>query len=95
MILTVTMNPAIDTAYQLDKLIIDDVNRVAPKKTAGGKGLNVSRVLCQLVRGVDRGVHGDGENHVHSFSRGQPTGPGSTQCLLRTARPSRASRPVG
>lgn len=28
MILTVTMNPAIDTAYQLDKLIIDDVNRV-------------------------------------------------------------------
>ncbi len=48
MILTVTMNPAIDTAYQLDKLIIDDVNRVAPKKTAGGKGLNVSRVLCQL-----------------------------------------------
>ena len=29
MILTVTMNPAIDTAYQLDKLIIDDVNRVA------------------------------------------------------------------
>ena len=48
MILTVTMNPAIDTAYQLDKLVIDDVNRVSPKKTAGGKGLNVSRVLCQL-----------------------------------------------
>ena len=38
MILTVTMNPAIDTAYQLDKLVIDDVNRVSPKKTAGGKG---------------------------------------------------------
>lgn len=48
MILTVTMNPAIDTAYQLDKLVIDDVNRVMPKKTAGGKGLNVSRVLTQL-----------------------------------------------
>ncbi len=30
MILTVTMNPAIDTAYQLDKLIIDDVNGVGP-----------------------------------------------------------------
>ena len=44
MILTVTMNPSIDTAYQLDHLIIDDVNRVVPKKTAGGKGLNVSRV---------------------------------------------------
>lgn len=48
MILTVTMNPSIDTAYQLDHLIIDDVNRVVPKKTAGGKGLNVSRVLVQL-----------------------------------------------
>ena len=32
MILTVTMNPAIDTAYQLDKLVIDDVNRVSPKR---------------------------------------------------------------
>ena len=48
MILTVTMNPSIDTRYQLDKLIIDDVNRVMPEKTAGGKGLNVSRVLLQL-----------------------------------------------
>ena len=48
MILTVTMNPSIDTRYQLDKLVIDDVNRVTPEKTAGGKGLNVSRVLLQL-----------------------------------------------
>lgn len=48
MILTVTMNPSIDTRYQLNKLIIDDVNRVTPEKTAGGKGLNVSRVLLQL-----------------------------------------------
>ena len=48
MILTVTMNPSVDTRYQLDELIIDDVNRVTPEKTAGGKGLNVSRVLLQL-----------------------------------------------
>ncbi len=48
MILTVTMNPSVDTRYQLDKLTIDDVNRVTPEKTAGGKGLNVSRVLLQL-----------------------------------------------
>lgn len=48
MILTVTMNPSIDTRCQLDKLIIDDVNRVTPEDTAGGKGLNVSRVLLQL-----------------------------------------------
>ena len=31
MILTVTMNPSIDTRYQLDELIIDDVNRVTPE----------------------------------------------------------------
>ena len=48
MILTVTMNPSVDTRYQLDELIIDDVNRVTPEKTAGGKGLNVARVLGQL-----------------------------------------------
>ena len=48
MILTVTMNPSVDTRYQLDELVIDDVNRVTPEKTAGGKGLNVARVLGQL-----------------------------------------------
>ena len=48
MILTVTMNPSVDTRYQLDTLVIDEVNRVSPEKTAGGKGLNVVRVLGQL-----------------------------------------------
>lgn len=48
MILTVTMNPSIDTRYTIDHLVVDDVNRVVPAKTAGGKGLNVSRVLVQL-----------------------------------------------
>lgn len=46
MILTVTLNPAVDISYPLDALVIDDVNRVTQvSKTAGGKGLNVSRVL--------------------------------------------------
>ena len=31
MILTVTMNPSVDTRYQLDELVIDDVNRVTPE----------------------------------------------------------------
>lgn len=54
MILTVTMNPAVDISYQVSDLKIDDINRVAlneVKKTAGGKGLNVSRVLRQA--GID------------------------------------------
>lgn len=45
-ILAVTMNPSIDVQYPLDHLKIDDVNRVTTvRKTAGGKGLNVARVL--------------------------------------------------
>ncbi|WP_125705841.1 hexose kinase [Lacticaseibacillus daqingensis] len=49
MILTVTMNPSIDIAYPLDHLAIDTVNRITDvRKTAGGKGLNVSRVIHLL-----------------------------------------------
>ncbi|GBG96325.1 hexose kinase [Lactococcus termiticola] len=48
-ILTVTLNPAIDIAYQLDHLALGSMNRVSKlSKTAGGKGLNVSRVLDEL-----------------------------------------------
>lgn len=49
MIITVTLNPAIDMSYQLDTLTLDGTNRVLHvEKTAGGKGLNVSRVLKQV-----------------------------------------------
>jgi len=49
MIATVTCNPAIDIRYNLPFFQLDEVNRVSNvDKTAGGKGLNVSRVLSQL-----------------------------------------------
>lgn len=49
MILTITLNPSVDISYQLDTLSIDTINRVEDTvKTAGGKGLNVARVLNQL-----------------------------------------------
>lgn len=49
MILTVTMNPSVDIGYQLEQFHLDDVNRVADvSKTAGGKGLNVTRVAHDL-----------------------------------------------
>jgi len=49
MILTVTMNPSIDISYPLEELKINTVNRVAEvSKTAGGKGLNVTRVLAEI-----------------------------------------------
>lgn len=49
MIVTVTMNPSVDMSYPLAHLQLDTVNRAEHvSKTAGGKGLNVSRVLHQL-----------------------------------------------
>jgi tagatose 6-phosphate kinase len=49
MIVTITMNPSIDIAYPLADFKLDTVNRCdAARKTAGGKGLNVSRILHQL-----------------------------------------------
>lgn len=49
MIVTVTLNPAVDVSYQAARFQIDHGHRVeAGRKTAGGKGLNVSRVLSQL-----------------------------------------------
>lgn len=49
MILTVTLNPAIDIRYDMDTFQLDQTNRVeSVHKTAGGKGLNVTRVVHQL-----------------------------------------------
>lgn len=49
MILTVTLNPSIDISYPLEHLDVDNVNRVKTvSRTAGGKGLNVSRVAQAL-----------------------------------------------
>lgn len=48
-ILAITMNPSVDISYQLKTLHLDAVNRVTDvAKTAGGKGLNVARVIHQL-----------------------------------------------
>ena len=53
MILTITLNPSVDIAYQLDTFHLDAVNRVENvQKTAGGKGLNVTRVLKQIGEDV-------------------------------------------
>ncbi|QXE17387.1 1-phosphofructokinase [Clostridium sp. 001] len=49
MIYTVTLNPSIDYVIQTDNLILGSINRVVnEKKYAGGKGINVSRVLSNL-----------------------------------------------
>ncbi|MGG6831793.1 UNVERIFIED_CONTAM: tagatose-6-phosphate kinase [Streptococcus canis] len=53
MILTVTLNPSIDISYPLNRLALDTVNRVdRTTKTAGDKGLNVTRVLAEAGQSV-------------------------------------------
>ncbi|MFC1435555.1 1-phosphofructokinase family hexose kinase [Streptacidiphilus sp. N1-3] len=51
MILTVTLNAALDVTYQLDRIQRRGSNRVrTAAQRAGGKGVNVSRVLDALGR---------------------------------------------
>lgn len=70
MILTVTMNPSVDMSYPLKHLKINDVNRVKNvSKTAGGKGLNVARVLHLLGASLNStGIIG---GHLGDFIKDQ------------------------
>ena len=57
MIYTVTLNPSIDFIVRIDKVEIGEVNRMeSDDKFAGGKGINVSRILQRL--GVDNTATG-------------------------------------
>lgn len=49
MIITLTVNPAVDHAVTLRELVPGDTNRVQSSRTdPGGKGINVSRALLEL-----------------------------------------------
>lgn len=62
MILTVTLNPAVDVTYRVPALRAGDTHRVsAVTRQAGGKGVNVARVLHALgVPVVATGLAGAG-----------------------------------
>ncbi|MDO5425587.1 MAG: 1-phosphofructokinase [Eubacteriales bacterium] len=49
MIVTVTMNPAIDKTVEIDTLLPGGLNRIQRVEyDAGGKGINVSKTICEL-----------------------------------------------
>lgn len=53
-ILTITLAPAIDVTYALDKPVSDGLNRAKSfVLTAGGKGINVSRAILNAAGGQD------------------------------------------
>ena len=49
MIVTITLNPAVDQTLALERIALGDTNRVRDSRIdPGGKGINVSRVLREL-----------------------------------------------
>jgi len=88
MILTITANPAIDARYFLDSLKVGSVVRCnKTNKTAGGKGLNVARVVDLLgqsvaVTGFIGGRNGD-------FIREEVQKAGYRNCFISIAGETR------
>jgi tagatose 6-phosphate kinase len=53
MIVTATLNAALDVTYEVERLAVDEVHRVrSVTQRAGGKGINVARVLAGLGHDV-------------------------------------------
>lgn len=65
---TITLNPAIDETVFLDRLLIGEVNRSRRRHVlAGGKGVNVSRMLCSYgIPTTATGFLGEENQELHT-----------------------------
>ncbi len=88
MIVSVTMNPSVDISYKLEDFKLNDINRVSTvMKTAGGKGLNVARVIHLLHSPVvATGILG---GTIGSFIENQLDQDGIDHNFLKTDQESR------
>ena len=88
MILTVTLNPAIDKQYLVDALCPNEVMRVnSVSNTAGGKGLNVSRVAA--LAGERVAAMGFGGGHTGDQFESLLCEPQIEKCLTRVKAQTR------
>jgi 1-phosphofructokinase family hexose kinase len=84
-VLTITLNAAVDLTYALDHVVLLEVNRVrSVAERAGGKGINVARVLQAL-----------GARTVVSGFAGGPTGGQIRADLARAGLPDELERIAG
>jgi tagatose 6-phosphate kinase len=74
-ITTLTLNPSIDTLYRVPEFHLDMPNRSDnPLRSAGGKGLNVTRVIRQLGEEVTATGFAGGNSGLFIFSELQKLG---------------------
>lgn len=70
MIITVTLNPALDKTIEIDEFKIGSVNRIVSTRVdAGGKGINVSKVIKELQHeSLALGLLGGSSgNHIKNY----------------------------
>lgn len=90
MILTVTLNPAVDKTYETGELMKGQVNRMrSTRSIAGGKGINVARVLLQFGRAV--GTAGFLGGYTGRFIEDRVRGMGAECYFTRIAGETRTS----
>lgn len=88
MILSVTLNPSVDHALFLEQLKIGDTNRVQrTERDAGGKGVNLSRVVAELgSHTLATGFLGGGPG---DYIRGVLDRQGVSHCFVQVAEDTR------